>query len=192
MLYQLEDKLTLGKNLIYGMQHVIYFVVSAVVMPVVVGTMLGLDQHELAGILPTVAFMPYVSSTGILAMTGVAARKPFVLAGVLMIGLGLFSPVGIIFASIPVSVGCAALMMIFALIFGQGVKELQKIKITNRESFILGISIIIGVGAMFLPKTAFREFPEIFAYLLPNGMVDGMLAALLLENLLPIKILERE
>lgn len=38
----------------------------------------------LCGIFPTVAFMPYVSSTGIVKMTGVAARKPFYLASVLM------------------------------------------------------------------------------------------------------------
>ena len=142
---------------------------------------------SLAGILPTIPFMPYVSSTGILAMTGVAARQPFILAGMMMIGLGIFAPIGILFASIPVSVGCAALIMIFALIFGQGVKELQKIHITNRESFILGISLIIGIGAMFLPKTAFQDFPSVLAYILPNGLVDGIFIALMLENLLPKK-----
>src|SRR5665648_381501 len=51
MLYKLEDKLPIEKNIVYGFQHVIYFGISAVIMPVVVGTLLGLNQHELAGML---------------------------------------------------------------------------------------------------------------------------------------------
>ncbi|MGI6730813.1 MAG: purine/pyrimidine permease [Anaerovoracaceae bacterium] len=142
---------------------------------------------SLGGIFPTVAFMPYLSSIGIIAMTGVASRTPFVWASILMILFGIFSPMGMLLASIPVSVGCGALVIIFALILGQGLKELQKIEITNRESFIIGISILIGVGAMFLPDTTFSNLPSILAYILPNGLIDGIVVALVLEKLLPKK-----
>jgi xanthine/uracil permease len=142
---------------------------------------------SLAGIFPTVAFMPYLSSIGITAMTGVATRTPFVLASIMMIIFGIFSPIGMLFASIPASVGYGALVLIFALILGQAWKELQKINITNRESFIIGISVLIGVGAMFLPATTFINFPSVLAYILPNGLVGGVILALLLDNLLPKK-----
>ncbi len=142
---------------------------------------------SLAGIFPIIAFMPYLSSTGFLAMTGVAARSPFFLASVAMIFLGLITPVGMLFASIPMAVGCGALLVIFSMILGQGLRELQNTKITNRESFVIGISMLIGIGAMFLPAETFYELPGAIAYILPNGLVDGILIALILDNILPKK-----
>ena len=143
---------------------------------------------SLAGIFPTIAFMPYLSSTGFLAMTGVAARSPFVLAGIVMILLGAITPIGMLFASIPMVVGCSALLVIFSLILGQGLKELQKISITNRECFVIGIPLLVGIGAMFLPVSTFQDLSGALAYILPNGLVDGIFIALVLDNILPKKI----
>lgn len=140
----------------------------------------------LAGTFPIIAFMPYISSTGFLAMTGVAARTPFLMAGAAMILMGLIKPVGLFFASIPISVGCGALIVFFSMILGQGMKELQKIKITNRESFVIGIPLIAGIGIMFYPA-AFQNLPGAFAYILPNGLVDGIVLAIILDHILPRK-----
>ena len=142
---------------------------------------------SLTGVFSTIAFMPYLSSTGFLAMTGVATRSPFALAGVLMIIMGLITPIGMMLATIPMAVGCGALIVVFSLILGQGLKELQNSKITNRESFVIGISLLVGIGTMFLPATAFQELPGVAPYVLPNGLVDGILLALILDNILPGK-----
>lgn len=136
----------------------------------------------LCGIFPTVAFMPYVSSTSIVKMTGVAARKPFYLASVFMIVMGMIAPIGAFFSTIPSAVGYAALIMIYALIMGQGFNELKKVKFTNRESFITGISLLIGMGVMFLPAEAFSGLPQVAGYILSNGLIDGMAVAFLLEH----------
>lgn len=138
----------------------------------------------LCGLFPTVAFMPYVSSTGIVRMTGVAARKPFYLASVLMIFMGLLAPVGTFFSTIPNAVGYAALIMIYALIMGQGFSELKKVEFTNRENFIVGISMLIGMGVMFLPTSAFEGLPQVAGYILSNGLIDGMAVAFLLEHVI--------
>ena len=140
----------------------------------------------LAGIFPMIAFMPYISSTGFLAMTRVAARTPFLIAGTAMMIMGLIKPLGLFFASIPVSVGCGALIVFFSMILGQGMRELQKIPITNRESFVIGIPLIAGIGIMFYPA-AFQNLPSILAYILPNGLVDGIILAMILDNILPEK-----
>ncbi|MEE0741546.1 MAG: uracil-xanthine permease family protein [Emergencia sp.] len=138
----------------------------------------------LCGIFPTVAFMPYVSSTGIVKMTGVAARTPFYLASAFMIVMGMISPIGAFFSTIPNAVGYAALIMIYALIMGQGFNELKKVKFTNRENFIVGISMLIGMGVMFLPTEAFSDLPQVAGYILSNGLIDGMALAFLLEHVL--------
>lgn len=142
---------------------------------------------SLSGVFSIVAFMPYLSSTGFLAMTGVAARSPFLLAGALMILLGMITPLAMLLATIPMAVGCGALVVIFSLILGQGLNELRNMKITNRESFVIGLSLLVGVGMMFLPATAFQGLPSVAAYILPNGLVVGILLALILDNILPKK-----
>ena len=138
----------------------------------------------MCGVFPTVGYCPFASSMGVTAMTRVAARRPFVLGGVFIVILGLIGPVGSFFATIPPSVGYGATMIIFALILSQGLRELQKVAFTNRESLIVGISVIIGAGVMFLPASAFSGMPDFLRYMLSNGLVDGFLAAFLLENIL--------
>jgi len=138
----------------------------------------------LAGIFPTVAFMPYVSSTGIVKMTGVAARKPFYYGAAAMIVMGMIAPFGAFFATIPNSVGYAALVMIYALIMGQGFREFQKVDFGNRENFIVGISMLIGMGIMFLPSGTFDGLPQVAGYILSNGLIDGIGIAFLLEHVI--------
>jgi xanthine/uracil permease len=141
----------------------------------------------LNGVFSVIAFMPYLSSTGFLAMTRVAARTPFALAGILMMIMGVITPIGMMLATIPTAVGCGALLVVFSLILGQGLKELQHAKLTNRESFVIGISMLVGIGTMFLPPSAFQELPGIAPYILPNGLVCGILLALILDHILPEK-----
>ena len=74
--------------------------------------------------------------------------------------------------------------MIYALIMGQGFNEFRKVDFTNRENFIVGISMLIGMGVMFLPSEAFRGLPQVAGYILSNGLIDGMAIAFLLEHVI--------
>lgn len=147
------------------------------------GSLYGLTGM-MAGILPTVGFVPFASSMGVISMTRVASRRPFYLASVFMIVLGLVAPVGAFFASIPPAVGYSAMMIVFALIFGQGLRELQRIEFTPRENFIVGISMLVGMGIMFLPASIFVSLPGFAKYVFSNGLIDGMLLTIIMEQLL--------
>jgi len=138
----------------------------------------------LCGVFPTVGYCPFASSVGVVAMTKVAARKPFYLGSLFILILGLVAPVGSFFAALPPAVGYGAAMVTFSLLFAQGIREFQKIHFTNRESLIVGISIIIGTGIMFLPISAFTGMPNLLRYLFSNGLADGFLIAFLLENVI--------
>ena len=54
--YQLGDTVPQRENFLLALQHVIFFVASAVVMPVVVGYALGLSQTEVADTLQRTFF----------------------------------------------------------------------------------------------------------------------------------------
>lgn len=137
----------------------------------------------LSGLFSVVPFMPFVSSTGVVLMTGVAARKPFKIACVCMILFGIFSPVAGFFASMPGTVAYATSMVVFSLIFGQGLKEFKKVTIENRESYIIGISMICGMGVMFLPDRVFSVVPQTVHFILSNGLVVGTVTAMALEQI---------
>lgn len=138
----------------------------------------------LTGIFSTIPFMSYVSSAGIVKMTGVAARAPFYIASIFMVVMGLITPIGIFFSTIPGPVGYAAVIIVFSMIFGQAMREFKNVQFENRESMIVGISILIGVGIMFLPSTTFENVNPILASLLSNGLICGMIMAFLLEHVI--------
>ncbi|HVI39379.1 MAG TPA: hypothetical protein VM577_01865 [Anaerovoracaceae bacterium] len=55
-------------------------------------------------------------------------------------------------------------------------------------STLIGISLLIGIGAMFSPATTFQKLPSAVAYILPNGLVVGIFIARILDNMLPKKL----
>ena len=138
----------------------------------------------LAGVFSSVPFLSFYSSVGVVKITGVAAKKPFYIASFFMIIMGLIEPIGAFFSTIPGSVGYAAALVIFAMISSQAVSELRAVNFTNRESMIFGISILIGVGVMFLPPTAFDNVNPIISGIFSNGLICGMIIAFIMEHLI--------
>nr|WP_305146662.1 purine/pyrimidine permease [Anaerovorax odorimutans] len=137
----------------------------------------------LAGLFSVIPFMPFVSSTGVVLMTRVAARRPFNIACLLMVVFGIFSPIAAFFASMPSTVAYATSMVIFALILGQGLKEFKKVELGNRECYIIGLSMICGMGVMFLPQDVFATFPQTLHFILSNGLVVGTVMSMALEQI---------
>lgn len=138
----------------------------------------------LAGVFSIVGFVPYASAVGYTAMTGVAARRPFYLGAGLLTALGVLPPVSAFFAALPLPVGYSVMFVVYTLILGMGIKEFAKLTLTTRETIIIGISLLIGIGALFLPSQTFNELPAALRYLLLNGLVDGVLICILLEQVI--------
>lgn len=137
-----------------------------------------------AGAGSSIAFMPYASSAGVVQMTGIASRKPLYWASVGMIILGIIGPIGVFFSTIPSCVGSPAILVIFAMIIGQAFKEISKITLTNREYLVLGLSLLGGIGIMFLPAGVFNQLPFVFSCLCSNGLIMGTVIAFLLEHII--------
>jgi xanthine/uracil permease len=52
---------------------------------------------------------------------------------------------------------------------------------------IIGTSLLVAVGVMFLPPQVFDALPAVLRYLLLNGLVVGVLMAILLEQIMPAR-----
>ena len=138
----------------------------------------------LAGIFPVPGFVTFASAPSTTKLTRVAARGPFILGGVFMMILGIIAPVCTFFAAIPPAVGYSAMMIVFALMLEQGIREFKKVEFTNREGFIIGISFMIGAGIMFMDSSAFMTLPQMLRYIVSNGLIMGLIIAIVMEHIL--------
>lgn len=116
-------------------------------------------------------------------MTGVAAKKPFYLVSGCMVLMGIFPAIGGFLSGLPTCVGNGALLVIFAMCLTQGVREFMRGNFGKKDEYTIGISMMMGVGIMFLPSETFNFLPTALSCIFSNGMVVGVILAFLLERL---------
>ena len=54
----------------------------------------------------------------------------------------------------------------------------------KKSEYVVGISMMIGVGIMFLPTETFDYLPSAISSIASNGMIVGVIVAFVLERLL--------
>lgn len=136
----------------------------------------------MAGAGATVGFVPYSAGAGMVSLTGVASRLPFIIFTLAMMLLGLVPPVGVFLSSIPAPVGYSVLMASFAQMLGFGIRDYLRLNLDTRDFFVVGVSVLFGTGVMFLPPDAYRDLPVAARYILGNGFITGMILVILLEH----------
>jgi xanthine/uracil permease len=143
-----------------------------------------------SGLFGIVPYAPYVSSFGFLRTTRIFHRAPFLLGAALFILLGLIPALGQLFASLPVSVGDAVLFVAYLQLFGSGLSQLEGMKFTFKSIYRIALPVLPGVSLMLLPSTAFSTIPDLVRSLVANGLVMGILAAMILQFAIPWKRVE--
>ncbi len=147
----------------------------------------------LAGTGATVGFVPYSAGAAMVSMTGVASRLPFALFALALAVLGLLPPVAAFLASIPEPAGYSVLLASFCQMVVFGLRDYARLALNERDSFVIGITLLFGTGAMFLPPGVLAGLPSLVRYILGNGFLCGMLLCLLLEHVfLPEKLFARK
>jgi xanthine/uracil permease len=151
-----------------------------------IGTMLG-------GVCCTIGTISYATAAGLVSITGVAARLPFIFFSLILVAMGFVPAIGSVLATVPAPVGNAVALASMCTLFSFGIKDYTKLDFDNRDVFILGLSIMAGVGVMFLPPQALNALPKSLSYIIGNGMITGMIICILLEHvLLPKKIFVKD
>ncbi|MFX4263368.1 uracil-xanthine permease family protein [Pelotomaculum propionicicum] len=138
----------------------------------------------LAGLGATVGFVPYSAGAGMVALTRVAARLPFVVFAAALVVMGLLPQVGAFLASIPPPVGYSVLLASFCQMLGFGLKDYARLEFNARDYFVVGLPLLIGTGVMNLPGGSFAGIPAFAQYILGNGFIAGMLLCMLLDHVL--------
>jgi xanthine/uracil permease len=138
----------------------------------------------MSGLLGSVGTIPFAISAGLVSVTGNKSARPFILACLLFMAMGLFPPLGKLIGSIPQPVAAAVLLVSGSSLVVIGIKDMLRESIALRETFIIGLSLLSGVGVMLLPLSYWAKVPPWAAGTLSNGVIVGTLTSILLEHVI--------
>jgi xanthine/uracil permease len=146
----------------------------------------GINQL-LGGLFSAIGSVPISGSAGFVTATKMYRIVPFIAGSAMIVIISLVPKVMNVFASLPAPVGYAVTTVIFIKMVGIALGEYQKETDLERTHFVAGISLIVGVGAMFVPADAFTNVPVAAASLLNNGLIIGTITGIIVEQTVKAK-----
>lgn len=141
----------------------------------------GITQLICGG-LGAIGSVPISGAAGYVEQTGMKGRLSFLVGCCLVICISLLPPIMNIIAGIPAPIGYAITFVIFVKMVGMSLKELKKVIHEERTFVVSGVSLLVGVGLMFIPTSATIQLSPIVIAILNNGLICGSLLAIILEQ----------
>src|SRR5699024_9952780 len=86
---------------------------------------------------------------------------------------------------IPEVVIMGAFCIVTVIIAMNGVKVLDRVRMSERNMLVVGVPILVTLAASTMPAGIKESFPTLVQYLVEGGMAVGALAAVVLNVLLP-------
>lgn len=136
----------------------------------------------ISGLFGMVPYAPYVSSIGFLNQTRILERLPFILGGVMFIVMGVIPDIGNLMVKMPLSIGSAALLVAYMRLLQSALGYFAQIEMTEANLYRVAAPLFIGIIFMAFPADYFVSVPASIRPLVSNGLLIGILLALVLEN----------
>ncbi|CAM5796025.1 MULTISPECIES: purine/pyrimidine permease [Brevibacillus] len=153
-------------------------------------------SHMLSGVSGVVGMIPLSIAAAVIETTKMAARLPFLVAMAGMMLIGLLPAVSQFLAALPTPVAYAGMFITYTQLLGFGLKDIASVKLDTRAITVAGSSILVGIGVMFVPTTAWQHLPSLASFLFGNGLLLGVLVSLVLEHVVfrqkPEEIAEKD
>ncbi|GHH98613.1 purine/pyrimidine permease [Neobacillus kokaensis] len=146
------------------------------------GVAAGGLSHLLSSVFTTIAVVPLPATAGFVKLTKQYRVFPFFIACVIMILISLFPGIVGLLASLPLPVASAALLATLIEMLGIAIRSLTKQTLSDRNITIIGVSLLLGVGTMFLSNDTFSGLPYIIQNIGKNGLLVGTFVAIILEQ----------
>lgn len=134
-----------------------------------------------AGVIGLVPYAPYASSLGFLQSTGIKERTPFFVGSLLFVLLGMVPQLSAFFSTIPHSVGNTVLFVAYLQLFRSAIRNIEGLTFEPKTVYRIALPSLLGLSIMTLPPVTFQTLPELVQPILSNGMLVGILTALLME-----------
>jgi xanthine/uracil permease len=139
-------------------------------------------SYVFTGLSGMVGLLPLASSSSVVALSGTFSRIPFIMASLCMLSLGFFKGLSNIVGSIPEPIIYTVLLIIFVQLVEIGFKFFELIEMNSNQLFIISLSLMVGMGVMFLPYNFIQLLHPIVGNVVGNGLVVAILSSVLLEQ----------
>ena len=147
---------------------------------------IGVLLNGLTGTLPTGTSS---ANLGLVAVTGVAARRVGTIAGLLLIMLAFLPPLVAFMVQIPVPVVGAIIVYTAGYMLVVGMQLLLSRMLNSRRIFTVGLSITVGASLLLMPELRAAAPPGLEP-ILGSPLTLGVLTAVVLNLLFRIGISE--
>jgi xanthine/uracil permease len=135
-----------------------------------------------SGFFSVVGVVPLSVSGGFISTTGIKEKRPLIVGAFLILFTGFFPYIGKFFATMPLEVAYASLFIPFSQLLGFGIRDLMGQEPTSRNLLVIGLSVMTGIGLMFLPPSAFESVAPWLRNIVANGLLVGLILCLILEH----------
>ena len=140
----------------------------------------------LAGIFNSFPNSVFAQNNGIIQLTGVASRYVgYYIAGMLMI-LGLFPAIGLVFSLIPEPVLGGATLLMFGTVAAAGIQIIASQRIGRKEVLVIALSLSFGLSVELVPEVLDKMSITV-RNIFSSGITTGGLTAILSNLLIRIK-----
>lgn len=147
---------------------------------------MGLNQI-IAAIFSSMGNVPISGSAGFILTTKMKEKLPFILGALMMSILSFIPGLMIVLASIPAPVGYATIFIAMANMGALGLSELTRANSSFQQLFIVGLSLMVGLGVNYIPNEAVSQLPLSIRTIVNNGLILGVVTCILLENIMKAK-----
>lgn len=128
----------------------------------------------------------FAQNNGIIQLTGVASRYVgFFVAGLLVL-MGLFPAVGLVFSLMPTPVLGGATLLMFGTVASAGIRIITSQPINRKATLVIALSMSIGLSVELVPEIL-CQMPQAVRNVFASGITAGGLTAILSNLLIRIK-----
>lgn len=140
----------------------------------------------LAGVFNSFPNSVFAQNNGMIQLTGVASRYVgYYIAGILVI-LGLFPAVGLVFSLIPEPVLGGATLLMFGTVASAGVRIIASQPIDRKATLVIALSFALGFSVELVPEIL-CQLPQTAQNIFSSGNTTGGLTAIISNALIRIK-----
>lgn len=140
----------------------------------------------LAGVFNSFPNSIFAQNNGMIQLTGVASRYVgYFIAGMLVL-LGLFPAVGLVFSLMPEPVLGGATLLMFGTVAAAGIRIIASQKIDRKATLVMALSFSFGLSVELVPEIL-SQLPETVKNIFSSGITTGGLTAILANILIRIK-----
>ncbi len=145
----------------------------------------------LAGVFNSFPNSIFAQNNGIIQLTGVASRHVGYYIAAMLVLLGLFPVVGVLFSVMPDPVLGGATLLMFGTVAAAGVRIVSSQHIGRKETLVLAVSLSLGLGVELMPDVL-KQAPEAIRSIFSSGITTGGLAAIVANAVIRVKGGEEE